>query len=262
MKHDAEITVSANLQELFNIPPCDLISLPPAEPLRVRLPNGGEFKAFADISKGIPNDCSLSLNLMVQLAPLLANMKCILSVVGLVKPVMDLLDALGPPIPNIPKALGAVPEVATKFKAFVDSCIAPFLPPYLPIAQFLVDLLSLILKLLKCVISQLKTILEMMSGITLRINEAQAAGNTELAQVLECARKNVALSAEHTASSMAPLSSIMDLIAPLLELFGQSLTIPGPGSTEDVQALQTMIQTLEDLVTNIQAVVDILEQLV
>ena len=81
MRHDAEITVSANLQELFNIPACNLISLPPAEPLRVRLPNGGEFKAFADISKGIPNDCSLSLNLMVQLAPLLANMKCILAVV-------------------------------------------------------------------------------------------------------------------------------------------------------------------------------------
>ena len=111
-------------------------------------------------------------------------------------------------------------------------------------------------------IGQLKTILAMMSGITLRINEAQAAGNTELAQVLECARKNAARSAEHTANSMAPLSSIMDLIAPLLELFGQSLTIPGPGSTEDVESLQNMIQTLEDLVTNIQAVVDILDQLV
>lgn len=262
MKHDADIVIPVNLQELFHIPACDLISLPPAEPLRVRLPNGGEFKAFADLSKGIPNDCSLSLNLMVQLAPLLANMKCILSVVGLVKPVMDILDALQPPIPNIPKALGAIPEVATKFKAVVDSCIAPFLPPYLPIAQFLIDLLNLILKLLKCVIGQLKTILEMMQGITLRINDAQAAGNTELAQVLECARKNAALSAEHAANSMAPLSSIMDLIAPLLDLFGQSLTIPGPGSTEDAAALQNMIQTLDDLVTNIQAVVDVLEQLV
>src|SRR5215510_8551087 len=111
MKHDAEITVSADLQALFAIPPCDLISLPPVEPMRVRLPNGGEFKAFADISKGIPTDCSLSLNLMIQLAPLLANMKCILSVVGLIKPVQDLLDALQPkPVPNIPKALGAVPD--------------------------------------------------------------------------------------------------------------------------------------------------------
>ena len=177
------------------------------------------------------------------------------------KPVQDLLNALGPPIPNIPKALGVVPDIATKFKAFVDSCIAPFLPPYLPIAQFLIDLLNLILKLLKGMINQLKTILEMMNGIALRIEAAQAAGNTELAEVLECARKNAARSAEHIANSMAPLSSIMDLIAPLLELFGQSLTIPGPGSTEDVESLRTMIQTLEDLVTNIQAVVDVLEQL-
>jgi hypothetical protein len=198
---------------------------------------------------------------MLQLAPLLANMKCLLSVVGLVKPVKDLLDALAPPVPNIPKALGTVPEITTKFKAFMESCIAPFLPPYLPIAWFLIDLLNLILKLLHCVIGQLKTVLAMMSGITLKINDAQAAGNTELAQILECARQNAARSAEHTANSMAPVSGVVDLMSPLLDLFGQNLTIPGPGSTQDIQSMQKTIQDLEDVITNIQTIVDFLEQL-
>ena len=262
MKHDADIAISADLQSLFKIPTCDLLGLPKAEKLRVRLPNGGEFQALADISKGIPTDCSLSMSLMLQISPLLANMACILAVVGLVKPVMDLLNALQPPVPNIPKALGVVPEIATKFKAFVDSCIAPYLPPYLPIAKFLIDLLNIILKLLHCVIGQLKTVLAMMKGINLRINEAEAAGNTELAKVLECARENAALSAAHTASSMGPLSNIIELIGPLLQLLGQNLSMPGPGSTEDTEALEKTIQSLDDVVTNIKQIVEILEQLI
>jgi hypothetical protein len=253
-----DIPVTADLQKMFDLPTCELISLPPAVPLRVRLPSGGELKAFSDLSKGIPNDCSLSINLMLQLAPILANMKCILSVVGLIKPVTDLLDALKPPDP--PKLISVIPDVTKALKQFTDSCVTPFIPG-LPIARFLIDILNLILKLLKCMIGQLKTVLEMMKGITLRINEAEAAGNKELAQILECARKNAARSAEHTAKSMEPVASVVDLMSPLLGLFGQSLTIPGPGSTDDIDAMQKTIQDLEDLVTNIQAVIDVLEQI-
>jgi hypothetical protein len=253
-----DIPISPDLQKLFDLPACDLISLPPAEPLRVRLPNGGELKAFSDISKGIPSDCSLSINLMLQLSPILANMKCLLSVVGLIKPVNDLLDAIKTVNPlQIGSAVG---ELLPALKKFTDACITPFLP-LLPLAQFLIDILNLILRMLKCMIGQLKTVLEMMQGITLRINDAQAAGNKELAQILECARKNAARSAEHTTKSMEPVSSVVDLMSPLLGLFGQSLTIPGPGSTDDVEAMRKTIQDLEDVVTNIQAVVDVLEQI-
>jgi hypothetical protein len=251
---ELDIPISADLQKLFQLPTCELIGLPPVKPLRVRLPSGGELKAFSDISKGIPTDCSLSINLMLQIAPILANMKCILAVIGLAKPVKTLLDAM----PNVPKAIMAVPDVATAFGKFMDSCIMPFFPA-IKLAQFLIDILKLIITLLKCVIGQLKTVLEMMQGITIKINEAQAAGNTELAQILDCARKNAALSAQHTAASMEPVSGIVDLMAPILELFGQSLTIPGPGSPDDIESMQKTIQSLEDVVTNIENLIDVLE---
>src|SRR6266851_3155422 len=142
---ELDIPISADLQKLFHLPTCELIGLPPVKPLRVRLPSGGELKAFSDISKGIPTDCSLSINLMLQIAPILANMKCILAVIGLAKPVKTLLDAM----PNVPKAILAVPDVVTAFGKFTDSCITPFFPA-IKLAQFLIDILKLIITLLKC----------------------------------------------------------------------------------------------------------------
>ena len=75
-----EIPVSVNLQQLFELPDCEALALPKPQPLKVRLPNGGTFTAIADLSKGIPNDCSLSANLLLQISPFLASIECLLKV--------------------------------------------------------------------------------------------------------------------------------------------------------------------------------------
>jgi len=68
---DIDIPVSASLQDALNLPECTDIGFPMPSPLKITLPSGDELKAFTDLSKGIPNDCSMTFNLMLQLAPFL-----------------------------------------------------------------------------------------------------------------------------------------------------------------------------------------------
>src|SRR5262249_48627704 len=72
-----DIPVSADLQEMFNLPDCAQISLPQPKKLKVSLPGGGTLKAFSDLSKGIPTDCALTFSLLMQIGPFLASIECL-----------------------------------------------------------------------------------------------------------------------------------------------------------------------------------------
>src|SRR4029453_17343833 len=89
-----DIELEPELEQLFELPPCNIVSLPEPSPITINLPTGGSLKAITDISKAIPNDCSMTFNLMVQIAPLLASMDCLLKILGLLKPLVDMMDAL------------------------------------------------------------------------------------------------------------------------------------------------------------------------
>jgi hypothetical protein len=116
----------------------------------------------------------------------------------------------------------------------------------------------LILKVLNCLLGQLKTIIGVMSGLTLRINIAKASGNIELQTALECAQENAAISAQHLTNSMEPITAILELAGPLMGLAGlPQIQLPAIGSQTDVQSLQQTVQTLEDVVGIIQGVVDL-----
>jgi hypothetical protein len=249
-----EIPVSVNLQQLFELPDCDALALPKPQPLKVRLPNGGTFTAIADLSRGIPNDCSLSANLLLQIAPFLASIECLLKVLGVIKPLTTLLQALVPPNPV--KALEVLPDFLKAVDGLKD-CLLMIVPGG-QIFGFLKDLLLLIIKLIKCLIGQLKTILAIMQGIELKIGEAEALGNTELVRALTCAKKNAQRSAEHSQQSMEPVINVIGLVQPFLEIAGIELAIPGLGSAEDSAALAQTIQKLEDVVTNIESILETL----
>ena len=67
-----------------------------SEPLKIELPMGGSLKAFTDISKGIPTDCSMVFNLMVQLAPMLASIECLVRVLKLLAPLIEVIKGAPP----------------------------------------------------------------------------------------------------------------------------------------------------------------------
>src|SRR5437764_9360463 len=135
-----DITVESDLQETFQLPSCTELGLPNPGPLKIQLPTGGSIQAFADISKGIPTDCALTFSLMIQIAPFLAATECLLKVLKLLKPLIDVIQGL--PMPPV-KALQEFAKTA------VD--LAPCLLVRTPasILPFIKDLLCLILKVLK-----------------------------------------------------------------------------------------------------------------
>jgi hypothetical protein len=206
------------------------------------------------LSKGIPNDCSLSANLLLQIAPFLASIECLLKVLGLIKPLTTLIQALVPPNPV--KALEVLPDFLKAVDGLKD-CLLMIVPGG-SIFGFLKDLLLLIIKLIKCLIGQLKTILAIMQGIELKIGEAEALGNTELVRALNCAKKNAQRSAEHSQQSMEPVINIIGLVQPFLDIAGIKLEIPGLGNAQDSAALAQTIQDLEDVVVNIESILETL----
>jgi hypothetical protein len=250
-----DFKVSADLQQLFELPACEDLRLPPPEKLEITLPTGGTLKAIADISKGIPNDCSLIVSLMLQIAPFLASIECLLKLLGLIAPLVDVVKALAP-APDPPKLVSAVP----KFLEAADKVLPCLLVlTGAPIIPFLRDLLCLILKVLHCLRGQLQSIIDIMSGLTPRIDIAIAEGNTELQRVLECAQENAAISAQHSTASLEPIITILQLAAPLMELAGvPPIQLPPLGSQTDVRALQLNMETLREIEGIIQVAVDAL----
>lgn len=256
MRHDVEIPIPDHLRELFTIPSCDMLALPDAEPLQLRLPNGATLSPVADLSKGIPTDCSLAVNLFVQLGPFLASIECLLKVLALLQPLIKVVDSLGPPpdLIKLPEAVVEFGEAAAK----LAPCFGMIMPAGPNILMFIKDLILMIIKIINCLIGQLETILGIMQGIELRLDAAQKAGNTELVMVLECARANATTAAQHAQASLGPVQNLMPLIAFFLELAQISFTLPELGSAEDSAALQGTIDTLKDTITTLETVLETL----
>jgi hypothetical protein len=248
-----KLNVSADLQKLFELPACVDIKLPPPEKLEITLPTGGSLQAIADISKGIPNDCSLIVSLMLQIAPFLASIECLFKLLGVIGPLIDVIKGLGPP-PDPFKLGSAIPKFLKAAEKLLPCLLVVTGAPVIP---FLRDLLCLILKVLHCLIGEIKSIVDIMHGLTLRINVAKASGNIELQQALECAQENALLSAQHVGNSLGPVSTILKLVEPLLELVGlPAIQLPALGSQTDIQALQRTLQTLQDIEKILQEVVN------
>ena len=136
-----DIEVTADLQEMFDLPDCADISLPPPRPLKVQLPGGGTLKAFSDLSKGIPTDCALTFSLLMQIGPFLASIECLVKVLKLVQTVVDVLKSVTNPI----SLVSAIPKIIKAAEPVVE-CALSFTPAGL--LPFIRDLLCLILKVL------------------------------------------------------------------------------------------------------------------
>jgi hypothetical protein len=255
MLHEDTIPVPEELQRLMALPACADISFPQVGDLGLRLPNGAEFKPIVDIANGIPSDCSLATNLLLQLQPFLASIECLLKVLALLQPLIDVVKGLGPP-PDPIKLGQAIP----KFIEAAEKLLPCFgmLIPGVQIFNFIKDLLLIIIKLIKCLLGTLKTVLGVMQGIGLRLEAAEAAGNTQLKALLECAQENAATAAAHAQKSLGPVTNIMPLITSFLELAGVSFQLPELGDPSDAAALQETIDKLEDTVTVLEQIIETL----
>ena len=89
---------------------------------------------------------------MLQIAPFLASIECLLKVLGLIGPLVEFVKAVPDPI----KLASTVPKFV-KAAETVMPCVA--VVTGLGILPFIKDLLCLIIKALNCFLQQMKTLL-------------------------------------------------------------------------------------------------------
>ena len=245
-----DIQVDADLSDLFQLPPCSDLELPDASGLSIQLPTGGALQAFADISKGIPTDCALTFSLMLQIAPFLASIACLLKVLKLLKPLVDIIKGL--PVPPV----GALIEFGEAAAALAPCLLIPTPASIIP---FIRDLLCLILKVLNCFLSQMKSLIRILEPLTLDLQAAQQSGNDELTATLQCANQNALTQAGQIMNSLGPVGMLLQIAGPLFDIAGvPAITLPALGSASDLTALNSAIQSMQTVTGDIQIAVDLL----
>jgi len=244
-----DIAVDADLEQLFQLPACSDITLPSASSLSVQLPTGGALQSMADISKGIPTDCSMTFSLMIQIAPFLGSIQCLLNILKLLKPLIDIVKSL----PGIPP-VAAIAEFGEAAAALAPCLLIPTPAGIIP---FVRDLLCLILKVLECFLSQVDSLIKIMEPISLQLTAAQQSGNSELIAMLQCAQNNAEIQAGQVMNSLGPVGMLLQVAGTLFSIAGvPAITLPSLGSSSDVAALKAAIQPIKTVVSTIQGIVD------
>ncbi|MEO0423489.1 MAG: hypothetical protein AAF184_14225 [Pseudomonadota bacterium] len=245
-----DVTLSDELQEALRQPLCADLSLPKPGSVSLALPSGGTLKGIADATRAIPTDCTLSINLLMQLGPILANLDCIIKLLKLVEPLIDIVKGLPfPPVEAVKKFIEAAPPVVECIVALTGAGIIPFIR----------DILCLVIKIMRCLIDQLNTLISLLGRIELDLAEAQASGNTAALAGIECARENAMCAANASFQSIEPVMLIMELVAPLFEFTPiDAIALPSLAAPEDVESMQTLVTTLETFVDAAQIAADAL----
>lgn len=244
------IPLPAKIKERLQTPIC--IPLPKPGKVSITLPFGGAtIQAFTDITKGIPDDCSLSFSLALQIGPILANMKCLIEALKVVEPLITLITALGKA--DLPAIAQAMPKFVSAVPPLVE-CIAKF---FVGIPFFLRDLLALLAKLLRCIVAALRSALNVMTGLALQITSAQADGNTALLAALECAQGQAQASSEHAMAAIDPILVLLSLAEPLFGLAGvDPIKTPQLANDGTLEGLTSLINVLDTLAKSLQTVAE------
>jgi hypothetical protein len=240
-----DIALPEELTQALSPPACLDLSLPDLGSAQLTLPTGLTLKGMPDISRGIPTDCSMNVNLMLQLAPMMASMDCLLRVLKFIGVVVNTIKNATLPtdlISAIPKIVGAADDMLQ----CLDIAI-----PGIPICTFLKDLLIVISTMILCLVNELESILKILSGLQLQIAIAEANGNADLLAALNCAQQNAQTAAQGTMQGMQPITVLLSLAGTFIDIAGVSInvSIPSAVPADDLQAMQTLLNDLGEVAT-------------
>lgn len=243
------------IQQQLSIPHCLDLSLKQANLPQIRLPTGGTIKGITDLTKGIPSDCSLNFSLAVQLAPIMASIECLVKVLALITPLIDVIKAL-PGVPDPTALLKAVVKFVQAAEALAPCLLVPTPLAMIP---FVKDILLLLIGMLRCLIQQLRSIVKLMRGLELSISQAKRDGNTELLATLQCAQGNAQTAANGTLQGIEPIKVLLELAGTFMSLAQvPAIQLPAMGPAEDLAALEATLDTLQGVIDTMQAIVDVL----
>lgn len=246
-----DIPLPANVEEFLKAPVC--VKLPQPGKAKITLPTGGEIKGLVDVTKGIPDDCSMTFSLVLPMLTFLGNFECLFKILKLIQPLIDVVKGLAPPDPI--KLGSAVPKFLQAAEDLVPCLLVPTPANMIP---FVRDLLCMIIKLLNCVVGMLKSIIAVLGPLALQIESARGAGNTDLLAALECSQENAMTSAQHVFSALEPVMLLLSLAEPFMGIAGvDPIKVPSLAAPDDLQKMQDVVNTLDGLVKTLTTAADI-----
>ena len=244
---NVEMQLPEALREFLKKPRCAEISLPEPGRVSLNLPTGGTINGIGDVTKGIPTDCSLNVSLLLQLGPILANLECFIRLLKLIKPLIDVIKGL--PFPPV-KAIMDFGEAATD----VGECIVKFTTPA-GMLPFVKDILCLIIRILRCMLDQMESLMAMMEKLS--IDFAAADGNAVEQELIKCAQDNAQRSANAQLMAVEPVMVLLEIAAPIFEIAQVGpIEIPTLGGVEGFEEMQTFVDTIEGFVETLELIAD------
>jgi hypothetical protein len=249
-----DIALPDEITQALSPPVCADLQLPQVKVPTLDLPLPGlQIQGIADFTRGIPTECSMNFSLLAQLAPIMANFECLFKLLKFVGVAIQIIQGITSPM-NI---ISAIPKIVEASKD-VAECIAMVAVPPLGLLCFVKQVLELIASMLLCAVEALESILAIMSGLQIQIADAQAAGNEDLLQALNCAQENAGTAADGAMQSLQPIAVLLALAQPILGIAGHSVsvTIPSPVPSSDLQGMQTLLQTLGTVAETIKEIAD------
>jgi hypothetical protein len=206
----------------------------------IPLPTGGELKGVADFAAGIPTNCKVNINLLVQLGPLLGAMGCILKILEVIGNIVEFATAA----PDLPKMVQKADALTTAFDG-LKNCIPPLAP--MNFVLMIKAILELIINILSCLVDSLASIVD----FQVSLDFASAEGNPVLTDALLCAQRNADASMQNLLTSVAPIMTVMKVIGGVASLAKLDIALPDLsdlGKAGDaVQAVQQLKQTVDAL---------------
>jgi hypothetical protein len=216
----------------------------------VSLPIGGSLQGVADFTRGIPTDCSMNFSLIAQLAPIMASMECPLSILQAITKIQKALTEAT----SLTGIVSAVQDIGSAL-GDLSTCLKIVVPIYGQ-AEFVKSLLLLIANMILCTVNALESILKILTGLSLQLSAAQAAGNDDLAASLQCAQENAQTSANATMQSMQPIQVLLSLAQPFLQIaqVNLSLSLPTTIDPSDLDAVEALLTTLGTVAQDIKTI--------
>jgi len=239
-----DIPLPDELTQALTPPLCVNLELPKPDMPTLTLPIGGTLQGVADMTRGIPTDCSMSISLMLQIGPIMASMQCLLKILKFFGDLLNIKNPLD------------LPGAFLDGLSALEECTNLVLPTGM--LCFVRDLLLLIARMLNCTVQALESVLNILSGLELQISAAQASGNADLLASLNCAQQNAMNAASGTMQALQPITVLLTLAEPFMKITGTNLnvTIPSPIPANDLQAMQTFLQTLGTVAQTIQEIAE------
>ena len=255
-----DIALPEDLMAALTPPQCIDLQLPRVSatlPL-VTLPIGGSIQGVPDFTKGIPTDCSMGFSLVVQLAPIMASMQCLLKMLNFITTIIGLLKDINVanPVKGAAGLLSAVPKIIKAAEGLTD-CLNLALP-LLAEACFIKSVLELIATMLLCAVEALESILNVLASLESDLSKALVAGNEDHVAALQCAQANANTAAAATMQSLQPVMVLLTLAQPILELFNIDLDIALPSEidTSDLAAAQDVLAAIRKAAQTMKTVAE------